>query len=50
MRENQAILHVDLRDLRNSLDIKFLWIVTIMMIAFGGAILGAMAIGFHWLK
>jgi chromosome segregation ATPase len=49
MRESQTMLHVDLRDLRNSLDIKFLWIVT-TMIAFGGAILGAMAKGFHWLK
>lgn len=49
LKENQAILHVDLRDLRNSLDIKFVWIVT-TMIAFAVAILGAMAKGFHWLK
>lgn len=47
--ENQARLHVDLRDLRNSLDTKFVWIVT-TMIAFGTALLAAMAEGFHWLK
>ena len=47
--ENQGRLHVDLRDLRGSLDTKFMWIVT-TMIAFGTALLAAMAEGFHWLK
>jgi hypothetical protein len=47
--ENQGRLHVDLRDLRSSLDSKFMWIVT-TMIAFGTTLLAAMAEGFHWLK
>lgn len=47
--ENQGRLHDDLRDLRSSLDTKFMWIVT-TMIAFGTALLAAMAEGFHWLK
>lgn len=47
--ENQVRLHGDLRDLRNSLDSKFIWIVT-TMIAFGSALLAAIAKGFHWLK
>jgi chromosome segregation ATPase len=47
--ENQGRLHVDLRDLRSSLDSRFMWIVT-TMIAFGTALLAAMAEGFHWLK
>lgn len=46
---NQANLHIDLRELRSSLDMKFIWIVT-TMIAFGVALLAAMAKGFHWLK
>lgn len=47
--ENQATLHIDLRELRRSVDSKFVWIVT-TMIAFGAALLVAMAKGFHWLK
>ncbi len=46
---NQVNLHIDLRQLRSSLDTKFVWIVT-TMIAFGMALLAAMAKGFHWLK
>ena len=49
VKEGQATLHVDLRDMRNSLDAKFIWIVTTMFV-FGAAILAAMAKGFHWLK
>jgi len=49
VRRHQASLNIDLRDLRRSLDAKFIWIVTIM-IAFGAALLAAMAKGFHWLK
>ena len=49
LREGQGRLHDDLRDLRGSLDTKFIWIVT-TMIAFGTALLAAMAEGFHWLK
>ena len=37
VKENQARLHVDLRDLRNSLDNKFVWMVT-TLIAFGAAL------------
>ena len=48
LKENQARFGVDLRDLRSSLDTKFLWILT-TMIAFGTALLAAMAKGFHWL-
>ena len=48
MRENQSRLDVDLRELRSSLDRKFVWMVT-TMIAFGTALLAAMARGFHWL-
>lgn len=43
----QTSLDTDLRELRKSLDSKFLWIVT-TMIAFGSALLAAMAKGFHW--
>ena len=46
---NQARFHDDLRDLRGSLDSKFIWIVT-TMIAFGTALLAAMAKGFHWFE
>lgn len=49
LKENQARFAVDLGDLRRSLDAKFMWIVT-TMIAFGTALLAAMAEGFHWLK
>jgi predicted nuclease with TOPRIM domain len=47
--KNQEAVHGDLRDLRGSLDTKFLWIVT-TMIVFGTALLAAMAQGFHWLN
>jgi chromosome segregation ATPase len=49
VRETQGRLHIELQHLRSSLDAKFLWIVT-TMIAFGTALLAAMAKGFHWLK
>jgi chromosome segregation ATPase len=49
MNENQSRLYEGLRDLRNSLDTKFMWIVT-TMIAFGTALIAAMAEGFHWIK
>lgn len=49
VRENQTRLHFDLRDLRGSLDSKFVWIVT-TMIVFGTALLAAVAKGFHWLQ
>lgn len=49
MIRHQESLSMDLRDLRRSLDAKFIWIVT-TMIAFGAALLAAMAKGFHWLK
>ena len=49
LRVNQARFGDDLRDLRGSLDTKFIWIVS-TMIAFGTALLAAMAEGFHWLK
>jgi hypothetical protein len=49
MRTHQANLSIDLRDLRGSLDTKFLWIVS-TMIGFGVALLAAMAEGFHWVK
>ncbi|MHB8815987.1 MAG: hypothetical protein ACYDAE_22375 [Steroidobacteraceae bacterium] len=49
MRDIQGRLHLDLLDLRRSLDTKFLWIMTIM-IAFEAVLLAAMAKGFHWLK
>lgn len=49
LRGNQADFAIDLRDLRNSLDSKFMWILT-AMIAFGMALLAAMAEGFHWFK
>lgn len=49
VRENQSSFLVDLRELRHSLDAKFIWILT-AMIAFGMALLAAMAKGFHWLK
>lgn len=49
LKENQARFGVDLRDLRSSLDTKFLWILT-TMIAFGMALLAALAEGFHWVK
>jgi hypothetical protein len=48
VRRHQANLNIDLRDLRRSLDAKFIRIVT-TMIAFGAALLAAMAKGFHWL-
>ena len=41
--------NVDMGDLRRSLDTKFVWIVT-TMIVFGTGLLVAMAKGFHWLK
>jgi len=49
IKENLGNLEGAVRDLRNSLDVKFIWIVT-TMIAFGSALLAAMAKGFHWLK
>jgi chromosome segregation ATPase len=49
MNESQTMMRMDLRDLRNSVDSKFLWILTTMF-AFGAAILAAMAQGFHWFK
>ncbi|MDE2450726.1 MAG: hypothetical protein KGO22_17255 [Gammaproteobacteria bacterium] len=57
LKESQArfgvdlrdLCSVDLRDLRSSLDTKFLWILT-TMIAFGMALLAALAEGFHWVK
>lgn len=48
LRVNQARFHDDLNGLRGSLDTKFIWIVT-TMIAYGSALLAAMAKGFHWL-
>lgn len=44
---NQGMVVME-RELRRSLDTKFIWIVT-TMIAFGAALLAAMAKGFHWL-
>lgn len=49
LKEGQARLHTDLRDLLRSLDSKFIWIVTTLL-ALGGALLGVMAHGFHWLS
>ena len=49
LKENQARFGVDLRDLRSSLDTKFIWWIVTTMIAFGTALLAAMAKGFHWL-
>lgn len=45
---NQLRCERKLLALRDSLDIKFIWIVS-TMIAFGSALLWAMAKGFHWL-
>ena len=49
IKENLTGFAIALRDLRSSLDSKFMWILT-TMIAFGMALLAAMAEGFHWFK
>jgi hypothetical protein len=49
INQNVARLEVDVRDLRSSLDTKFIWIAS-TMIGFGVALLAAMAKGFHWVK